>query len=301
MGRRLGVLLGIVIALGFPQRRCAAAVPADIPGLCGTRTTAPPTWDHVLWVFFENHSYSEVVGSRAAPFMNRVARSCGLATNYRTLTHPSLPNYIAATSGLALDQLGPLGNDCNATGSCHTNAPSIFAQVPSWRAYAESMRRPCTHVFTGRYAASHNPAVYYRSLTDCATNDVNFHQLKVDLDTNALPAFAFVTPNLCHAMHGCSVTTGDQWLRRFITRVAASAAYAEGKTAIFVTFDESDKDSSDNRIATFVISPSTPAGARTGQGLSHYSLLRTTEEMLGLDQFLGQAARAHSMRAAFGL
>ena len=52
-------------------------------------------------------------------------------TNYHSLVHPSLPNYIAATSGLAVNALGPLRNDCNATGPCHTRAMSIFAQAPS--------------------------------------------------------------------------------------------------------------------------------------------------------------------------
>jgi hypothetical protein len=66
-------------------------------------------WDHVVWIWFENHSYGAIVGSGSAPFINReVIRRCGLATNYHSLVHPSLPNYIAATSGLALNALGPL-------------------------------------------------------------------------------------------------------------------------------------------------------------------------------------------------
>jgi hypothetical protein len=35
--------------------------------------------------------------------------------------------------------------------------------------------------------------------------------------------------------------------------------------------------------------------------VDHYSLLRTTEEMLGLTTYLGEAANAVSMRSAFGL
>jgi hypothetical protein len=49
-----------------------------------------------------------------------------------------------------------------------------------------------------------------------------------------------------------------------------------------------------------VISPSTPAGTRSGTFFSHYSLLRTTEELLGLPK-LGQASSARSMAAAFHL
>jgi len=279
----------------------SAAPPPPLPPLCGLVATPPARWEHVVWIFFENHSFDEIVGSGDAPVMNHVVRQCGLATNYRDLTHPSVPNYIAATSGLPLDALGPLANDCNATGPCHTNAQSIFSLAPSWGAYEESMHRPCTHWFTGAYAASHNPAVYYTNLPSCAANDVNIRALRPTLDADALPAFVFITPNMCHSMHNCSVGTGDGWLRHVIRRLAESAAYARGTMAIFVTFDESDPDDSDDRIATLVISPSTPSHTRSGQSFDHYALLRTTEEMLGLQPLLGQARRAHSMRAAFDL
>ena len=65
-------------------------------------------------------------------------------------------------------------------------------------------------------------------------------------------------------------------------------------------WDEDDY-TTNQHIATLVISPSTPAGTKAGTSFNHYSLLRTTEEMLGLDRFLGRAARAPSMRAAFNL
>ena len=52
--------------------------------------------------------------------------------------------------------------------------------------------------------------------------------------------------------------------------------------------------------ATLVVSPSTPPGARDGTAFTHASLLRTTEEMLGLP-LLGGAATAPSLRGAFGL
>ena len=53
-------------------------------------------------------------------------------------------------------------------------------------------------------------------------------------------------------------------------------------------------------VATVIVSPSTPAGRRSGQLFNHYSLLRTTEALLGLSP-LGEAARASSMVKAFGL
>jgi phosphatidylinositol-3-phosphatase len=298
-----------VIALGLTL----GAVPSAAEPLCGTRATPPPTYAHVVWIWFENQSYGDIVGSRAAPYINRtLIPGCGLATNYHNVSHPSLPNYIAATSGLSLSRLGPLRNDCNATGPCHTKAPSIFSLVPSWRAYAQSMRRPCLHFFNGSYAASHNPPVYYDRLrSQCPTSDVPFADLQADLGANTLPSFAFITPDLCNSMHSCSVETGDRWLAGVVGRLVASEAYQSGTTAIFVTFDEGEPEGSDNcatntsdagcHVATFVISPTTRPGTRSGVLFNHYSLLRTTEEMLGVGPLLGRARHAHSMRAAFDL
>ena len=43
-----------------------------------------------------------------------------------------------------------------------------------------------------------------------------------------------------------------------------------------------------------------PAGLRNGEAFDHYSLLRTTEEMLGLP-LLGRATGARSLRRPFRL
>jgi hypothetical protein len=67
-----------------------------------------------------------------------------------------------------------------------------------------------------------------------------------------------------------------------------------------VTFDEND-GSTGNLVSTIVIAPSVIAGTRSGTSFNHYSLLRTTEEMLGLPTTLGSASTASSMRAAFHL
>jgi hypothetical protein len=299
-GRRAATAaLLVLVCLATAARAQTSVTPA---ALCGTTPTPPATWEHVVWIWFENHGYGAIVGSRDAPHFNhRLARGCGLATNYHSLAHPSLPNYIAATSGLALNALGPLRDDCNATGPCHTGATSIFALAPSWGAYEQSMRRPCTHWFTGLYAASHNPAVYYTSLDGCRTHDLPLPALRAALDSDALPAFVFVMPNMCDSMHSCSVAAGDAWLGRIIARLTASSAYRRGTMAVFVTFDESASGDSDDRVATLVISPSTPPHTRSAKLFNHYSLLRTTEEMLGIGRLLGEARHAPSMRGAFNL
>jgi len=215
------------------------------------------------------------------------------------VTHPSLPNYIAATSGMPVSALGPLREDCDGTGSCRIDAANVFLQAPSWGAYAESLPSPCATGFVGTYAANHNPPVYYTNLSDCAARDVGLPVLWRQLAAGRLPAFALVVPNRCHSMHDCPVSTGDRWLRRTLSRLVRSAAYRRGTMAVFVTFDESTDADPENHVATFVVARATPAGGRATAPFTHYSLLRTTEEMLGISAKLGAAASAPSMRSAF--
>jgi arylsulfatase A-like enzyme len=89
-------------------------------------------------------------------------------------------------------------------------------------------------------------------------------------------------------------------------------------TAVFITWDEGWKPNmnalngwdcfqhlADNscHVATIVISPYTPHGGRSSTFFSHYSLLKTHEQMLGITWYLGHARdrRTVSMRAAFHL
>jgi phospholipase C len=222
------------------------------------------------------------------------------------IRQPSLPNYIAATSG---DTWGIA--DDGAPAAHPLTAPSIFSQVRdagmTWRSYQESAPASCSLTSSGLYAVKHDPAPYYLGIrADCASWDVplgttSAGRLVDDITAGTLPAFSFITPNLCNDMHDCSVATGDRWLSQIVPKILAGPNYLAGDTALVITFDEGTSTS--NRIATIVVSPTTPAGTRSAAAFDHYSLLRTTEEMLGITTFLGHAGDPGTagMRAAFGL
>ena len=56
--------------------------------------------DHIFFIMMENHATSQIIGNTAdAPFINQLAHRYSVATNYHGVTHPSLPNYLAAISG----------------------------------------------------------------------------------------------------------------------------------------------------------------------------------------------------------
>jgi phosphatidylinositol-3-phosphatase len=282
----LGAVVACLLAFAKPAVATSATV-AESSGPCGTSAIPPATFRHVIWVVFENKTYSSIIGSPSAPYINALAEQCGLATNFFAETHPSLPNYIAMTSGSTqgiTDNLGP---------SSHLlDVESIFSQLGSdWRALQESMPSNCLQSNSGLYAVRHNPAAYYTNI-DCATDDV-----PLDSTPDLSAAFTFVTPNLCNDMHDCTVETGDAWLSTFMEKVLASPEYEAGGTVVFITWDESNDDS--QHIATLAVSPYT-AAAHAAPFYDHYSLLRTTEELLGLET-LGNASVASSMRSAFGL
>jgi phospholipase C len=291
--------LALVVVAGLGA---AASSPSSAAGVrCGTAQSARTTYRHVIWIWMENHPYDEVIGSSQAPYTNRLAAACGLATNYHNITHPSLPNYIAATSG-------------NTWGIADDNPPSshplavnsIFQQAGSAGSYQESMPSNCDLTSSGTYAVKHNPEAYYTNIrAACAADNVpigttSSGAFATALNNGNLPKFSFVTPNLCNDMHDCSVQTGDAWLQSWVPKITASPSYQAGNTVIFITWDEDDS-ASGNHVATVAISPYTGPGTRSAIAFTHYSLLRTTEQLLGITTFLGNEASAASMRPAFGL
>ncbi len=277
----------LLVPLAGPSSSAVAA-PSPNPATCGVR--GPAHYQHVVWIVLENVGYS-VVNSPSAPYLNSLARACGLATNYDSVTHPSLPNYIALTSG------SPQGiTDDNDPASHHLSVPSIFSQLGSnWTSLVESMPTSCDQVSSGQYAAKHNPAAYYVNLgSACRRQDV---ALKYPL--NLQRAFTLIVPNVCNDMHSCPVATGDAWLRRVVPMITRSPLYRARSLALFITFDENTSASS-NQVPTYVVAPSVGRGQRVSAPLNSYSLLLTTEQLLHRPALAG-ARGARSMVALFHL
>src|SRR5260370_31848603 len=99
----------------------------------------PPAYTHVICVCMENHSYNTIIGSSRAPYINSLATKCGLATNYHNVSHPSLPNYVSATSGLGYRAIAKFDGDCNPVPGCVTSAATIFGQAATWKTAGEAI------------------------------------------------------------------------------------------------------------------------------------------------------------------
>jgi phospholipase C len=309
---------GAITLLGCASGVSASAsVPSKVAPAAGPSATKPCLdhavlrhYTHVIWIFMENHSFGAIIGQPQAPFINSIASKCGLATNYHNISHPSLPNYVAATSGVGYAGVARFVSDCDPAGACLTSAPSIFGQGETWRAYEESMPANCDKTSAGGYAVRHDPPPYYTTLKGCGKFDVPFGKLAGDLSHSRLPAFAFITPNLIDDMHDGTVADGDKWLSAHLPAILNSREYRNGSTAVFITWDEGEGGTASKcatnttdvgcRVATIVISPSTKAGTKSKTLFNHYSLLGTAEQLLGLHK-LNMASKFPTMVKAFHL
>lgn len=56
-------------------------------------------FDHVYVIMMENHGYGQILNNPSAPFVNKLARTANLATNYFAIAHPSLTNYLEVAGG----------------------------------------------------------------------------------------------------------------------------------------------------------------------------------------------------------
>jgi len=252
-------------------------------------TAAVPAFSHAFVIVMENHEYGSIIGSAAAPYINGLAASYGLATNYYGASHPSLPNYLALTAGSTFG----IASDCT---TCYVSATNIADQVEasgrSWKAYMEDMPAPCfTGGWSGNYAMKHDPFMYYNDIRNnaarCAAHVVPFSQFWGDMSSGRVPNFVWITPNMCNDMHDCSVATGDAWLRAVVPTITGSASFRNAGV-LFITWDEGSTsagccgDSWGGHIATIVISPRAIPGFRSGVAENHYGLLRTVEDAFRL-------------------
>jgi hypothetical protein len=268
-------------------------------GACGgaragrSLAVGPPSSLHgsrssqVIVVVLENEEASDVIGSAQAPYTNSLARRYGLATQSFAIAHPSLPNYLALTSG-ATDGIG---SDC---ADCHVAARNIVDQLQaahvSWRAYMEDQPGACFRgAASGGYAKKHNPFIYYDDVasdTGRCSRIVGFDQLAHDLDGDRLPTFAWITPNLCDDGHDCGVRGADRFLARTVPLLLRELG---PHGLLLLTWDEGGSDAGccagaarGGRVATIVAGPDVRAHAREAQPVDHYGVLATIEQALGL-------------------
>jgi phosphatidylinositol-3-phosphatase len=272
-----------------------------------------PHYRHVVVIVDENKDLSAIVGASAAPNMTAWAATYGVATHYDAVAHPSEPNYVALVGGSTFG----ITDD----GSILVNtvrAPNLATQIEAahlqWKGYYESIPAPGSlAIYSGLYAAKHSGFLNFENVREDPQRDrriVGFDQLYRDLKSGAFPNFALVVPNLCNDMHGVSgpnvrddcrtwhpaalVARGDAAAKTIVTAIMSSTVWRQSAgTAIVIVFDEDDSGSTEGgggRVPAIVMTNHGPRHVRDATPYSHYSLVRTIEDVLGLRGHLAHAA-----------
>lgn len=274
------------------------------------------------------------------PYLSGTLRRQGvLLTNYSLLDAASLPNGFAAISGQAPTAASkadcPEYEKCLLPVETLTLADQFGSARYTWHAYLEDMAdaegKPanCVHPepdateapAPGGYSATSNPFVYFHSLLDlgdCATNDVPLSELPKDLKKSSSTAdFSYIAPNQCNAGFRGQCAEGtpdgpaaaDAWLERTTKEILASPAYKKDGLLI-VSFGALDPAAEAEataagttdplRVGALLISPLLTPNGTDGAAYTPYSLLRSTDELFGLEPLAeANGKKVHSFASAF--
>jgi hypothetical protein len=237
------------------------------PGVNGV-----PRPDHVVIVIEENHSYSEIIGSSAAPFINSLAAQGALFTQSHATTHPSQPNYLHLFSG---SNQGVTDDSCPHSFSTANLGRYLLDASLTFAGYSEDLPSVGSPVCTsGAYARKHAPWVNFTNIP--TTTNLPFSYFPSDYTT--LPIVSFVIPNLNNDMHDGTIQQGDTWLQQHLNGYVQWAM--THNSLLIMTFDEDDSSQS-NRIATFFVGQMVLPG-QYSESINHFNLLRTLEDMYNL-------------------
>jgi len=300
-----GIATALVLALVALTVGVIAPKVTGVHAASGDRSDLK-NYQHVFIIMMENTGYNSLIGNPHAPWINAAATTDGLATDYHGVTHPSQPNYIAATSGSTNGVVGD--------GDVTIDVPNIVDQLEShgktWKGYMQSYSLCVTKLDSAcgnqLYERKHNPFVSYHDVqTNPArmANLVDFSQLSADLATNSVPDYVWISPDQCNDMHGrggpasdpCSfaneqqlIATGDAFLNSTVNAITSSQAWT-GNSVIFITWDESDFPFGDvsgccdavpggGHVVTLTISHSNHSARTSNVPYNHYSMLATVQQ-----------------------
>jgi phosphatidylinositol-3-phosphatase len=234
--------------------------------------------------------------AHAANFIDRLA-----------LSVPSEPHYVLMEAGTNVFSDFTFGDTTNADGD-----PSITRGTASpdhltnqmretdgrvtWMSYQEGLSAktgacPVKSSAATRYAAKHNPFVFFRDVSGnppsktnayCAAHHQPLSALAADMAGNAVASYVFITPDLCHDMHDkCGnpsrVKNGDDWLKAELPAMIAWVNAHEG--VIFLAWDEGKET---QKIPFLAIGPHVKKGHAGMQAYDHGSMIKSVEKIFGL-------------------
>lgn len=286
-----------------------------------------PHSKHVYILAEENRSYEDLIGSPDMPYLNSLIKQYGLATQFYSNQHSSLPNYFWVTAG----QPVTMDDVTDQTFDVDSILRRVIQNGLTYRSYAQGIPYAgFSDMYYNSYMKRHAILPWYSDMG--GQNPVNINatpsgemlkhlpmtQWTQDAANGALPNFAFLTPDSAHDMHDCPTTLSqclqlaDQFLQGAISPLLARPEFQPGGDGLLILWaDEADLDV-DNRCSSTVmngcgghivvamIGPNVKPGFKSTQTYHHESVLRTMMEALGLPgPYPGAADSAPDMAEFF--
>jgi hypothetical protein len=285
------------------------AAPTDAAG--GARDPAAGNGsktEHVFVIAIENQDAARIYGDLAnAPYINgtlipKYAHTTAFADELPGL--PSEPHYLWMEAGTNTFADRTFTTDDSP--SAHNSTASrdhLVAQIAAagggldWMAYQEGIdpttTGACPLAGAGFYRPRHNPFVFFQDVAGnppsqdapvCAAHHRDLTALASDLASGGVASYAFISPDLCHDMHGATgcpdsnrTRAGDQWLAANLPPLIDFVNAKGG--VIFITWEEGDHT---DTLPFIAVGPRVKQGYAGAVPYTHSSLLKTVEELLGL-------------------
>lgn len=247
-------------------------------------------FDSVLIIMFENENASTVLQN---PYFAAKAAQGVVLSEYRGVTHPSQPNYLATIAGDFFNWASDECQDFNET----TIVDLLESNQVDWRVYMEDLpdddKLVCEQ---GLYYRKHNPFVSFTA--NQTSSRLNKIVNADDFDPDTVPAFAWYGPNIqnCgHTVPGCSSSGGSicnvnfaaNWLEDFLEPLLANTTFMENRL-IVLTFDEDwpqvddgQPEAGDPTYMVLLGDMVEPGTSQSGS-YTHYNLLATIEKNFNL-------------------
>lgn len=245
-----------------------------------------PAPDHIVILVLENHAYSQIIGSVAAPYINAMADDTlsALFTQSYAIEHPSQPNYLDLYSGC---NQGVTSDSFPAASPFTTDnlGRQLIDIGKTFITYSEGLPDVGFNgASAGAYARKHNPAANWmgsgiNQIPEYTNQPFSAFPIS---DFSNLPTVSFVIPTQNNDMHNGTdpsrISNADTW---FYNNLDGYVQWARTHHSLFIlTFDE-DNDHYGNRIATIFSGQMVKTGQYTDT-INHYTVLRTIEDMYGL-------------------
>jgi len=262
----------------------------------------------VFVVALENTDAARLYGNRTdAAYINdsllpKYARSSAFEDEL-PLSIPSEPHYIWMEAGTNAFSDHTFKDDAAPSSSVSTSSTAhLVTQIRkagngvTWMSYQEgldSATGTCPIAASGFYAPKHDPFVFFQDIagsppskTDayCSAHHKPMASLAEDLLSRKVARYNFVTPNLCHDMHGAdgcpdgnNIRSGDNWLK---ANLPPLIAYADANAGvILLVWDEGDAT---GHMPFLVIGPHVKKGYVSAVPYTHSSILKSMERILRL-------------------